>query len=78
MTRLILALTYDPVFLHAPNTSDLAANTFEGGGCPGTCRNFVQSNPGAFSDAYWLIQSLKVYTTSGKSAATSGAGYVFI
>lgn len=40
-----------------------------GGNCAaqhgGSCNAFVQNNPGAFSDAYWLVNSLKVYNMQG-------------
>ncbi|KAJ7901768.1 glycoside hydrolase family 16 protein [Mycena olivaceomarginata] len=31
-------------------------------GCPGKCVDFVNNNPSAFSEAYWKINSLRVYT----------------
>lgn len=41
--------------------------------CPGkgTCNAWVQNNPTAFKDSYWLLNSLKVYQ---QSASTSGTG----
>jgi uncharacterized membrane protein YgcG len=33
-----------------------------------TCQAFVQNNPGAFKDTYWLVNSLKVYTDNGNAA----------
>jgi hypothetical protein len=30
-----------------------------------TCQGFVQNNPSAFQDTYWLINSLKVYSDNG-------------
>ena len=32
------------------------------------------NNPVAFADAYWSINSLRVYTASGKAAAGDGLG----
>jgi len=32
-----------------------------------TCQDYVANNPGDFVDAYWLINSLKVYQQSGSS-----------
>ncbi|MCJ1255374.1 hypothetical protein MMC24_003190, partial [Lignoscripta atroalba] len=32
-----------------------------------TCNDFVQNNPSAFKDAYWSINSLKVYQNNGQS-----------
>jgi hypothetical protein len=41
-----------------------------------TCEEYVAANPSAFADAYWLINSVKVYqpgasTTSGSSTTSS-------
>ena len=30
-----------------------------------TCQEYVQNNPQAFADAYWTVNSLKVYTSDG-------------
>lgn len=49
-----------------------AGNTYTASGCPQTCTSFVQNNPGGFSEAYWSINSLRVYTESGKPAAGDG------
>ncbi|KAJ9615308.1 hypothetical protein H2200_001383 [Cladophialophora chaetospira] len=38
-----------------------------------TCQDFVQNNPSAFQDAYWSVNSLKVYQSDG-SQAPSGSG----
>ena len=35
-----------------------------------TCDDFVQNNPKAFTNAFWTINSLKVYTGSGSSNGT--------
>ncbi|UOH79060.1 hypothetical protein LQV05_000050 [Cryptococcus neoformans] len=40
-------------------------------GCPGTCSNFVKAYPAAFAEAYWSINSLRVYTASGKLVSIS-------
>ncbi|EXJ92121.1 endo-1,3(4)-beta-glucanase [Capronia epimyces CBS 606.96] len=37
-----------------------------------TCQAFVQNNPSAFQDTYWLINSLKVYTANGAATQTTG------
>ena len=34
-----------------------------------TCQDYVQNNPSAFTEAYWTINSLKVYTQASSSAA---------
>ncbi|EXJ94023.1 endo-1,3(4)-beta-glucanase [Capronia coronata CBS 617.96] len=36
-----------------------------------TCQAFVQNNPAAFQDTYWLINSLKVYTDNGGVPSSS-------
>jgi hypothetical protein len=36
-----------------------------------TCQDFVQNNPSAFQDTYWLINSLKVYSDNGGAPQTS-------
>lgn len=38
-----------------------------------TCEEYVANNPQAFTDAYWLFNSINVYTTEG-SATTSSSG----
>lgn len=38
-----------------------------------TCQDYVQNNPSAFSQAYWTINSLKVYSNTGKTAPSSSA-----
>ncbi|KAL1637071.1 hypothetical protein SLS56_000727 [Neofusicoccum ribis] len=41
-----------------------------------TCEDYVQNNPSAFKDAYWSINSLKVYQSGGDAPASSSAvGY---
>lgn len=32
-----------------------------------TCQSYVQNNPAAFKDTYWLVNSLKVYSQNGAS-----------
>lgn len=34
----------------------------------GSCTDFVSNNPSAFKDAYWSINALKVYSSSGNSS----------
>lgn len=36
-----------------------------------TCQSFVQNNPSAFKDTYWLVNSLKVYSNNGAAPAPS-------
>ncbi|KAL9016720.1 MAG: hypothetical protein Q9185_005957 [Variospora sp. 1 TL-2023] len=46
-------------------------------GLAATCQEYVQNNPSAFEDAYWTINSLKVYTDgdgSSSSGSTTGNG----
>jgi hypothetical protein len=44
---------------------DLAANTFVGNGCPGSCNDFVANNPAAMRDAWWGIRNMRVYNAKG-------------
>lgn len=40
-----------------------AGNTWPSSGCGNsTCENFVNNNPSAFSEAYWVVNSLRIYT----------------
>ncbi|GJJ06457.1 hypothetical protein Clacol_000649 [Clathrus columnatus] len=41
---------------------DYAGALYPSSGCPGICENFVNENPEAFTEAYWEINSLLVYT----------------
>lgn len=34
-----------------------------------TCQDFVQNNPAAFKDTYWLVNSLRVYSQNGAAPA---------
>ncbi|EJD00854.1 nucleophile-disabled Lam16a mutant holds Laminariheptaose in A cyclical conformation [Fomitiporia mediterranea MF3/22] len=34
---------------------------FQGAGCPGTCVDFVNNNPSAFTDAYWDFAAVRIY-----------------
>lgn len=36
-------------------------SNYKGYGCPSSCESFVANNPKAFSEAYWDINSLKIY-----------------
>ncbi|KAL0257503.1 hypothetical protein SLS55_008317 [Diplodia seriata] len=42
-----------------------------------TCDDYVQNNPEAFKDAYWSINSLKVYSNDGSTggSSSSAGGY---
>ncbi|CAG7853791.1 Probable glycosidase C21B10.07 [Serendipita indica DSM 11827] len=35
--------------------------TYRGSGCPGSCVDYVNSNPEAFKDAYWDIRGIRVF-----------------
>lgn len=37
------------------------AGIFNGAGCSGSCVDFVNNNPGAFSNAFWDIAAVRVY-----------------
>jgi len=36
-------------------------SVYAASGCPSTCVDFVNNNPGSFSNAYWDIASVKVF-----------------
>jgi hypothetical protein len=38
-----------------------------------TCVDYVSNNPAAFKDAYWLVNSVKVYTEGGDSPSPSSS-----
>ncbi|KKY18400.1 hypothetical protein UCRPC4_g04970 [Phaeomoniella chlamydospora] len=38
-----------------------------------TCNDYVQNNPSAFQEAYWQINSLKVYSSNGTNSTTSSS-----
>jgi hypothetical protein len=40
---------------------DWAGSTFNNDGCSGSCQQFVQNNPKAFTEAYWAIHSIRVF-----------------
>eukprot|EP01113_Clastostelium_recurvatum_P037456 TRINITY_DN547_c0_g1_i2.p1 TRINITY_DN547_c0_g1~~TRINITY_DN547_c0_g1_i2.p1 ORF type:complete len:319 (-),score=43.91 TRINITY_DN547_c0_g1_i2:66-1022(-) len=40
---------------------DWAGAVFSQSGCPGSCTSYVQNNPQNFKQAYWAINSFKVY-----------------
>ncbi|KAI9433326.1 endo-beta-glucanase [Lactarius indigo] len=40
---------------------DWAGNVYSSSGCPGSCVDFVNNNPGAFSGAYFELSWVKVY-----------------
>lgn len=45
---------------------DWAGSVWSSAGCgSGTCADYVDNNPQAFEDAYWEVNSLRVYTPSG-------------
>lgn len=56
-------------------------NVFESQGCPMTsgqeswpsCVTYVAENPDAFTDAYWTVNSIKVYQAGNEAAAASSA-----
>lgn len=41
---------------------DWAGAVYGSSGCPSTCTDYVGNNPSDFSEAYWSINSLKVYS----------------
>ncbi|OQN95825.1 hypothetical protein B0A48_18110 [Cryoendolithus antarcticus] len=53
---------------------DWAGNTWSSSSCSSkaaTCNAFVQNNPSAFADAYWTVNSLKVYQAGSESSSTA-------
>lgn len=59
------------VVLNTALCGDLAGNTWAASGCEvaaSTCALFVKENAGAFTDAFWGIRSLKIYTADGNTA----------
>jgi hypothetical protein len=53
---------------------DWAGNVWSGdtvcGSQAPSCQSFVQNNPSAFTDAYWLVNSLKFYQWNGQASTT--------
>lgn len=43
-------------------------------GLASSCQDYVQNNPSAFKDAYWSINSLKVYTNGDGSSSSGSTG----
>jgi hypothetical protein len=41
---------------------DWAGSTYNNDGCSGSCTDYVNNNPGAFSNAYFDFASLNIYT----------------
>ncbi|EPS93808.1 endo-1,3-beta-glucanase-like protein [Fomitopsis schrenkii] len=39
------------------------SSIYSSAGCPGTCVDYVNNNPSAFSNAYWDVASVRVYPT---------------
>ncbi|KAJ9112832.1 hypothetical protein QFC20_002160 [Naganishia adeliensis] len=51
---------------------DYTTASYAATGCPGTCASFVMGNPLAFADAYFEMNSLRVFTASGQIASKAG------
>ncbi|PVG02131.1 hypothetical protein CPB86DRAFT_794390 [Serendipita vermifera] len=49
------------VIINLTFCGDWADAVYPDSGCPGTCVDFVNSNPSAFSDAYWDIAAIRMY-----------------
>ncbi|KZT66400.1 glycoside hydrolase family 16 protein [Daedalea quercina L-15889] len=41
---------------------DWAGNAYPSSGCPGTCTDLVNNHPEAFTEAYWEVNGLYIYT----------------
>jgi hypothetical protein len=55
---------------------DWAGNVWSSGSCASkadTCNDYVENNPGAFSDAHWSVNTLQVYSAGGSSYSTAAA-----
>lgn len=50
--RIVLNLTF---------CGDWAGSVYGSSGCPSNCVDYVKNTPSAFNEAYWKINSLKVY-----------------
>lgn len=64
-----LQIVFDTTFC-----GDWAGDTWASSSCAqqaSTCDAFVSDNPGAFKDAYWTVNSLKVYQSNGGSQSSS-------
>jgi len=57
---------------------DWAGNVYGQSGCPSTCVDFVNNNPGSFVDAYFDIASIRVYTDDDRSQGTVSSSGVSI
>jgi len=55
-----------------------AGNVYGQSGCPSTCVDFVNNNPGSFVDAYFDIASIRVYTDDDSSQGTVSSSGVSI
>lgn len=66
------AIVFDTTFC-----GDWADSVWSSSSCANqdvTCKSYVQNNPGAFADAYWSLNALKVYTED-YVAPTSASPY---
>ena len=62
-------LVFDTTFC-----GDWAGNVWSSSSCAAqasTCDAFVQNNPSAFADAYWSVNALKVFSSSGSGSSPS-------
>ncbi|KAF2253269.1 glycoside hydrolase family 16 protein [Trematosphaeria pertusa] len=53
---------------------DWAGNTWSSSSCASkaaTCNEYVQNNPEAFTDAFWTVNALKVYSNNGEAPQPS-------
>lgn len=50
--RIVLNLTF---------CGDWAGSVYGSSGCPSNCVDYVKNNPSAFNEAYWKINSLRIY-----------------
>jgi hypothetical protein len=70
-----IASTFKNMQIVFTNTfcGDWAGNVWDSGSCASkadTCVDYVKNNPNDFEDAYWSVNSLKVYQQGGPSASS--------
>lgn len=56
---------------------DWAGNVWSSSNCrglAGDCKTYVANNPSAFREAYWAVNSLKVYQSSSNAGLSIGVG----
>ncbi|KAJ9096323.1 hypothetical protein QFC21_005143 [Naganishia friedmannii] len=74
--RAIVSQLQTSLFPTARKTSMImslySTSLFVATSCPGSCASFVLGNPLAFADAYFKLNSLRVFTANGQIASKAG------